>query len=100
MAPELLCKPPSREAGGRRECRVRSAPAAACAKKAHALATTGTPHQPAFPARWFYGLYRALPGDRALLPPSFADSTRDLNASVGASGPHDFAVRIGAARPA
>jgi hypothetical protein len=26
---------------------------------------------PAFPTQWFYGLYRALPGDRALLPPSF-----------------------------
>jgi hypothetical protein len=25
---------------------------------------------PAFPARWFYGLYRALLGDRAFLPPS------------------------------
>ncbi len=25
---------------------------------------------PAFPARWFYGLFRALPGDRAVLPPS------------------------------
>ena len=25
---------------------------------------------PAFPARWFYGFLRALPGDRAFLPPS------------------------------
>jgi hypothetical protein len=25
---------------------------------------------PAFPARWFYGLFRALPGERAFLPPS------------------------------
>src|SRR6266404_9325784 len=32
-----------------------------CSKKAHALATTGTPHQPAFPARWFYGLYVISP---------------------------------------
>src|SRR3984893_15742086 len=39
-----------------------------------------------------YDLLRALPGDRALLPPSSAIS-RQLNASVGASGPHDFAVR-------
>jgi hypothetical protein len=29
---------------------------------------------PAFPAQWFYGLYRALPGDRACLPPSPAES--------------------------
>ena len=25
---------------------------------------------PAFPAQWFYGLFRALPGERAFLPPS------------------------------
>ncbi len=38
--------------------------------------------------QWFYDLFRALPGDRALLPPS-----------VGASGPHDFAVRCNISRP-
>jgi len=30
---------------------------------------------------------------RALLPPSPADHLHQLDASVGASGPHDFAVR-------
>src|SRR6266699_5727608 len=55
---------------------------------------------PAFPAQWFYGLLRALPGDRALLPPSPADiATRQLDASVGASGPHGFAVRNKRFRP-
>ena len=51
---------------------------------------------PAFPARWCYGLLRALPGDRALLPPSFArrgSRLCELGASIGAPGPHDFAVR-------
>src|SRR3981189_3175525 len=49
---------------------------------------------PAFPARWFYGLLRALPGDRACLPPSQSGvASTKLDASVGASGPHDFAVR-------
>jgi hypothetical protein len=45
--------------------------------------------------QWFYGLFRALPGDRALLPPSSLRSLllKNLNASVGAPGPHDFAVR-------
>jgi hypothetical protein len=48
--------------------------------------------------------YFALPGDRAFLPPSSADygasrpgwadcTSARLDASVGASGPHDFAVR-------
>src|SRR5258708_3723151 len=66
--------------------------------------TTSTPESPGIPARnGFNGLCRALPGDRALLPPSSADmfclspvgptQLRELDASVGASGPHDFAVR-------
>jgi hypothetical protein len=41
----------------------------------------------------FNGLFRALPGDRAFLPPSSAEKSRQLDASVGASGPHGFAVR-------
>ena len=50
---------------------------------------------PAFPAQWFYGLLRALPGDRAFLPPSSARrfASRELDASFGAPGPHGFTVR-------
>ena len=55
---------------------------------------------PAFPARWCYGLLRALPGDRAFLPPSSLRTSQELDASVGASGPHDFAVRFTRVRPA
>jgi hypothetical protein len=43
------------------------------------------PKQPAFPARWFYGLWRAHPGDRAFLPPSFAAFVTPANL-VSASG--------------
>jgi hypothetical protein len=43
----------------------------------------------------FNGFLRALPGDRAFLSPSPAKTCfRELDASVEASGPHDFAVRI------
>jgi hypothetical protein len=52
---------------------------------------------PAFPAQWFYDLLRALPGDRAFLPPSLCELAK-LSASVGAPGPHDFAVRSSHAR--
>jgi hypothetical protein len=46
------------------------------------------------PRNGFNSLFRALPGDRAFLPPSPAEvAFRRLDASVGASGPHDFAVR-------
>jgi hypothetical protein len=48
---------------------------------------------PAFPAQWFYDLLRALPGDRAFLPPSPSRiAPQELDTSVGVSGPHDFAV--------
>ncbi len=71
--------------------------------------TTSTPESPGIPARnGFNGVCRALPGDRALLPPSSADmfclspvgptQLRELDASVGASGPHDFAVRSNISR--
>jgi hypothetical protein len=70
-------------------CRARSL---ACEIKKHtSKVTTVTPVHP----QWFYGFLRALPGDRAFLPPSSAEVTfRQLDASVGASGPHDFAVRL------
>src|SRR5713226_9519891 len=70
-APELCIylSPP----GGRGECRVPAAPAASCALcigKKHTSNNeyTGTPGIPA--RNGFNGLCRALPGDRALLPPS------------------------------
>ena len=58
---------------GRRESRVRAAPAVSCAKCAKQIRTRAyrfSGEHPAFPAQWFYGLLRALPGDRAFLPPS------------------------------
>src|ERR1700730_16140036 len=57
---------------------------------AEAPETSGIPHA------MVLRLIRALPGDRALLPPSFAGKSRDLDASVGAPGPHALAVRISA----
>ena len=47
------------------------------------------------PHAMVYGLFRALPGDRAFLSPSFAKvAFRKLDAGVEASGPHVFAVRL------
>jgi hypothetical protein len=84
---------------GRRECRVRDAPIASHAtKKAYEFQSPQVRrHQPAFPARWFYGFLRARPGDRALLSPSqvaMRKHCHQLDISVGMSGPHDFAVRL------
>jgi len=97
---------------------ARRAPAASCAKvKRTRVSHHRYSRQPAFPAQWCYGLLRALSGDRAFLPPSSAQCARDitsvrcaassrvmrghcrqLGASVEASRPHGFAVRIGAPR--
>src|SRR6266481_6662889 len=64
-------------------------------KKAHERSHHGhTGNHPAFPAQWFYGLLRALPGDHACLTPSPALLLADLTPTSGASEPHDFAVRV------
>src|SRR5712672_3264359 len=61
---------------GRGERRMPVAPAASCALVVveRTRVTTSTPESPDVPARnGFNGFLRALPGDRALLPPSPAD---------------------------
>ena len=42
-----------------------------------------TGFDPAFPAQWFYGLLRALPGDQACLTPSPARLLADLTPALG-----------------
>jgi hypothetical protein len=104
--PRFASTSPSIENRGRGESRVPIAPAVVRTKNAR------VDHRfnritPAFPARMGYGLLRALPGDRlvATVALRIDDACRTgwpdasptkLDASTGASGPHDFAVR---ARP-
>jgi hypothetical protein len=95
-APEFCLNVPPSEIRGRRESRVPVAPAAACA----VVESTRVSHhgfagitRPSL-RNGFNSLFRALPGDRACLPPSPRGvASAKLDASVGASGPHDFAVR-------
>jgi hypothetical protein len=49
----------------------------ACAKKAH-TSIQGSGGSPTSPAQWLYGLLRALPGERAFLPPSSANNSANL----------------------
>src|SRR5580700_11765793 len=52
---------------GRRECRVTTSPMARLQQKSRRQSPQVGPDQPAFPARWCYGLFRALPGDHRLV---------------------------------
>ena len=47
-----------------------------------------------------YGLYRALPGEPGFLATVAPEklASQELDASVGASGPHAFSVRLSAVR--
>ncbi len=102
-APELCIYFRPLEGVGNAGCPLHPQPRVQCVGSTRVV-TTVAPGSPGIPARnGFNGLFRALPGDRALLPPSLADIAslrpvgpthlRELDASVGASGPHDFAVR-------
>jgi hypothetical protein len=87
IAPGLCRKHPPSLVGGRRECRALDAPAALCAmlvrahKRSHHGHTGNTRHSP---RNGFNGFLRALPGDRACLPPSPAESSSaDLTPASG-----------------
>ena len=59
-----------------------------------------TPESPGIPRAMVYGLYRALPGEPGFLATVAPEklASQELDASVGASGPHVFAVRLHAVR--
>ena len=98
-----LC--PSKDRG-RRESRVSDAPAASCAKvESTRVVTTGSPDPSGFPCTMVLTAYFVLSPvtglfchrhqrTNVLSTPGRADTNiRGLDASVGAPGPHDFAVR-------
>ena len=60
--------------------------------KKHAAEPQVRAEQPAFPAQWFYGLYVISPVTGLCCHRRLASSAK-LSASLGAPGPHDFAVR-------
>src|SRR5882762_8479891 len=108
-APELCMNPSPKEGVGNAGCPLHPQPRVrfALVKSTRVNEYTGITRRSR--TQWFYDLFRALPGDRACLPPSPADrfclspvgptQLRELDASVGASGPHDFAVRCNISRP-
>ena len=88
---------PSRRTRGRRESRMRAAPAVSCAKctKENAHEHTGSAEAIRPSLRNGFTAYSALsPVNGLCCHRRHADRSTRLDASVGASGPHDFAVRV------
>jgi hypothetical protein len=66
-------------------------------QKAHALVRSHRKH-PAFPAQWFTAYFVLSPVIGLFCHRRSASNPAKLDASVEASGPHDFAVRLSAIR--
>jgi hypothetical protein len=85
---------------GRREGRVSATPAAAVHKKSTGKEPQVRTEQSGLPCAMVLRFPSYSPRGPGFLAPSSARSSRQLDTSVGVSGPHDFAVRISAVRPA
>src|SRR5258708_18596951 len=77
--PELLKNlPPSKtEGAGKAGCALHPRSRVQFAQRKRTRAYRFSGEHPAFPAQWFYGLLRALPGERAFLPPSLRKYFRE-----------------------
>src|SRR5262245_16272783 len=87
------------EERGRRECRMLAAPMARLQQGKQAAVTTGKAGTTGIPCATVLRLIARSPrGARLDSPRRFAKRLAELDASVGAPGPHAFAVRAGNAR--
>jgi hypothetical protein len=78
----VVRKSPPKEGVGNAGCSCTRS--LACRKVTRELVTTDTPETPGIPARnGFNGFLRALPGDRAFLPPSSTDHSVNLTPASG-----------------
>src|SRR4051812_25742011 len=83
------------EGAGKTGCALHPRSRVQCAQEVRTRAYRSSGEHPAFPAQWLYGLWRALPGEaNSFATVTSRDDPAKLDASIGASGPHDFAVRI------
>src|SRR4030081_772619 len=78
-----MCLAPKKRAQGIPGARCTRGLVCNSAQKKRTRAYRFSGGNPAFPAQWFYGLYRALPGDRAFLPPSPAENSANLTPASG-----------------
>jgi hypothetical protein len=103
-APEFckFIRPKKRGTQGRPGARCTRGPVCKNSKQKRTRAYRFRGNTPAFPAQWFYGLSSCSPRrDQSLLvtvAPKKRELLKDLTPAIGASGPHDFAVRTSRAR--
>src|SRR5437763_13426635 len=92
---QILCPYPQRR--GRRECRVRAAPAVSCAKNCTVGAHehTGERKHSDIPCAMALRLISRSPRWSGLVVTVTCENHHTLDASIAAPGPHDFAVRLG-----
>ena len=85
---------------GRRECRERSAPAAACATKSTRVSNHRYAASAGIPCAMVLRLMSRSPRGPGSFAPVIPEklASQELSASVGAPGPHAFAVRNSIAR--
>src|SRR5207248_5542665 len=80
--------PSKREGAGKAGCSASTRSLARKQKKRTSVVTTGSPKQSGLPCAMVYGLFRALLGDRAFLPPSLRGNRSPPNLTP-ASGRQD-----------
>jgi hypothetical protein len=79
---------------------ARRARGLACKIKKHtSIVTTVTPVHPAFPAQWVTAYIALFPVIGLCCHRRRRNTSRQLDAGIEASEPHDFAVRLRAVRP-
>src|SRR4051794_14312996 len=82
------------EGAGKTGCALHPRSRVQCAQEVRTRAYRSSGEHPAFPAQWLYGLWRALPGEaNSFATVTSRDNPAKLGASIGAPGPHAFAVR-------
>jgi hypothetical protein len=93
---------PQERAQGRPGARCTRGPVCKSSKQKRTRAYRFSGSSPAFPAQWFYGSFSCSPRrDHSLfvtVVPRKRELPENLTPAIGASGPHDFAVRVSRAR--
>src|SRR6478735_12082063 len=88
-----LSPPELEEGAGKAGCALHPRSRVQSAQKKTHTSIQVQRRQSGFPCAVVYGLLRTLPGDRLSCHRRRADTSAQLGASIGAPGPHDFAVR-------